>query len=70
MPLDYGIWGEIDKKMVKTAPRGIEKRDAFLKRLEHCARTLPRGYIRKTIPKMKTNIQAIVDARGCLPRSD
>jgi len=70
MPLDYGIWDEIDKKMVKTAPRGTEKRDAFLKRLEHCARALPRGYIRKTIPKMKTNIQAIVDARGYLPRGD
>ena len=70
MPLDFSIWHEIDEKMVKTAPRGNETRDAFLKRLEHSARSLPRGYIRKTIAKMNPNIQAVVDARGWVPKND
>lgn len=70
MPLDYSLWYEIDERMVKNAPRGTETKSAFLARLEHTARTLPRGMVRKVIGRMKRNIQAIVDARGWHPKND
>ena len=70
MPLDYAIWHKIEKKMLKDAPRGTETKDAYLKRFKKCAMTLPKGFVQKTIKRMKGNIQAIINARGYLPKND
>ena len=70
MPLDYVIWTEIEKRMDHSAPKGTESKAAFPKRLERTAKTLPRGFLRKTVRRMKSNIKAIVDAKGLLPQND
>ena len=70
MPLDYKIWDEIDKLVLQTAPAGNETKEAFLLRLQQCAKTLPRGMVKSAIARFKDNLQAIVDARGYHPKND
>ena len=70
MPLDYAIWTAIENAMDKKAHAGRESKSEYLARLEACARSLPRGFIRKVIARMKGNIQGIIDARGFHAKSD
>ena len=71
MPLDYSIWHTILKGVVKTSPKkGTETRGAFLKRLRGIALSLPKGYVKSVIHRMKDNIQALADARGYTPKND
>jgi hypothetical protein len=70
MPLDYAIWNAIDKKMDAGAPDWKETKDEYLKRLEMCARSLPRAFVRKVIGRMKANIQGVIDARGFHSKND
>ena len=72
MPLDYSIWTAIENKMDKTSPNNkvTESKADFLQRLERAARTLPRGFVRKTIARMKGNIQGVIAARGWHSKTD
>ena len=70
MPLDYAIWAAVDKAMDETAPEGRESRGEYLTRLEGCARTLPRGFVRKVIARMKGNIKGVIEARGYHAKED
>ena len=70
MPLDFAIWRKIDDKMVDTAPDSQETKQEFLARLEGCAKSLPRGFVRKQIAKMKGNIKGIIDAGGYHAKND
>ena len=70
MPLDYSIWIAIGKKVMKGAPRGTETKEAFLKRLHSSAASLPKGYVKKVIGRMKANLQALRDAKGYTPKND
>ena len=38
--------------------------DKYLKRLERCAHSLPRTFVRRAIAQMKERIQAVIDAGG------
>ena len=70
MPLDYAIWKAIDAKVVDTSPRGTETKAAFLERLRRCAKSLPSGFVKRQIARMKANVKAIVDAQGWCPKND
>ena len=70
MPLDYAIWSAIEKSMGETAPKGRESKEAYLARLEACARSLPRGFVRKVIARMKGNIRGVIEARGYHEKDD
>ena len=70
MPLDYAVWQAIDKGMASSSPDAAETRDEYLKRLEKTARSLPRGFVRKVIARMKSNIRGVVDAKGFHAKSD
>ena len=72
MPLDYSIWDVIVKEMMDTAPKNdtVETKDVFLKRLRKIAETLPKGYIKSVIGRMRKNIKALIDARGYTPKND
>ena len=70
MPLDFSIWKAIEMRVVKTAPKTTETKDAFLKRLKSCAQKLPKGYVKKVIARMRKNMQDIVDANGYAPKND
>ena len=69
MPLDYSIWHEILQKIASGGPKGVESRHAFLSRLEIAAKSLPKGYISSVIGRMKSNLKALVDARGYTPKN-
>ena len=70
MPLDYAIWTAIEKAMDDTAPAGKESKEEYLSRLETCARTLPRGFVRKVIARMRSNIQGVIEVGGYHARDD
>ena len=70
MPLDYAIWSAIVKQMLVNAPKGTEKKDAFLERLRDVARKLPKGYVKSVIGRMRGNLRALVDAAGYTPKND
>ena len=70
MPLDYSIWQAIVEKLLDVAPDGVETKDAFLDRLQTTARSLPKGFIKKSIERMHSNIKALNDAKGFTPKND
>ena len=70
MPLDYAIWHRIVKKDTEIAPAGRESKEDFLRRLRKAAKSLPRGWVKSQIGRMKSNIQALKDARGWVPKND
>ncbi len=70
MPLDYSLWTQIDAKMAECEPTGRETKLAFLARLKRCARSLPKATVRKTVRRMKANLNALIDARGFTPKND
>ena len=70
MPLDYAVWTAIVAKLVASAPVGKESKADFIARAKACSMSLPRGFIRKTIGRMKRNIQGVIDAGGFHAKND
>ena len=70
MPLDYAIWQAIGDSMIEGEPDDVETKSEFLERLKTAATTLPRGYVKKIIGRMRSNIQALNDAKGYTPKND
>ena len=51
--------------------KGIEEvTPEYLARLEKAARSLPRGFTRKVIGRMKSNIEGVIDAGGFHAKND
>lgn len=70
MPLDARIWKKVDELLNKTAPEGRETAEQFNARLKLCAQKIPKSFVTRSISRMKDAIQAIVDAKGYIPRDD
>ena len=70
MPFDYAVWKKIVDEVIDGAPEGRETKEQYLARLEAAARSLPRSYCRKIVGRMRENVQAIVNARGGIPKND
>jgi hypothetical protein len=71
MPLDYALWSEIDRRMAKSDPAsGRESEDDFKARLKKTALSLPRGYVKRTLARMRANILALGEAKGYTPKND
>ncbi len=70
MPLDYAIWHAILRKMNESTPEGTEKKADFLERLRQAAQSLPKGYVKSVIGRMRANLKALVDAKGYTPKND
>ena len=68
MPLDYAIWYRIITKVMEDAPEGKETKDEFLARLRTIATSLPKGYVKSVIGRMRGNVQALVDSKGFTPK--
>ena len=70
MPLDCAVWAAIGNAMDKNAPRGTETKADHLERLAKTARTLPRGFVRKAIGRMRANVEGVLDAGGYHAKND
>ena len=70
MPLDYAIWQEIEKRMVASDPGRHETKSEFILRLRRAAMSLPRGFVRKVIARMRSNIQGVIAAKGFHSKTD
>ena len=70
MPWDYALWQQIQVRMTKSAPKGVETKAKYLSRLRKTALSLPRALVRKVIGRMSLNVNAIVEAKGWQPKND
>ena len=70
MPLDYAVWQAIVRRLVDGVPHGVETKAAFLDRLQYAAKSLPKGFVKSSIGRMRSNIKALIDANGIAPKSD
>ena len=50
--------------------KGRETKEQYLARLEAAAKSLPRSYCQTILRRMRENVQAIVYARGVIPKND
>ena len=51
-PMDYFLWAEVERRMVKGAPKKLETIDAFKARLRHTALAIPTSVVRKGVASM------------------
>ena len=58
--------------MIDGAPKTkkSETKEVFLKRLQDIAQSLPKGYVKSVIGRMRPNLQALIDANGFTPKND
>ena len=70
MPLDYAIWHKIEQAVTRNAPKGTETKAAFLARLRRAAMSLPKGFVKAVIGRMRGSIQALAAAGGYVPKTD
>lgn len=70
MPLDYSIWDRIVQRVDDTSPDGHESKKDFVARLKMVAKRLPKGYVKKTIGKMRQRIVDVEKVKGWHPKSD
>ena len=55
---------------IDTAPEGKKTTADFTARLVRCAKTLPKGFVKKSIGKMRQKIIDVVKAKGYHAKSD
>jgi hypothetical protein len=56
-PLDYFVWQEVESRMQKNAPPGVESVDSFKKRLRRTALAVPEFVIRKGVADLTPRVQ-------------
>ena len=70
MPLDYAFLHKIAKSVMDSAPVGSESKDRFLDRLRAVAMSLPKGFVKSAIGRMRGDVRALIDADGFAPKND
>ena len=71
MPLDYAVWTEVEKTMMKTEPKkGTETKAQFIERLKKAATSLKRGFVSGTIDQFQDRLKGIIEAKGYHPKMD
>ena len=63
-PLDFWLWSEVQRRMMKHNVKGRETAQAYKTRLRRTAMNLPEAAVRKAVASMKPRIQAVFDAQG------
>ena len=53
-----------------SAPVGSESKDRFLDRLRAVAMSLPKGFVKSVIGRMRGDVRALIDADGFAPKND
>ena len=68
MPLDYGFWAEVNKRMRKREQsfgRNFrETRAAYLTRLRRTATSMPKSFLEPLVKSLKRRVVALHEARG------
>ena len=64
MPLDYGVWDEVDRRMSKQKVKLGETVEAFKNRLRRTAMSIPARVISKIVNSMHARAAAIAKAGG------
>ena len=64
MPLDYCLWSEIEKRVLAKPISRDETNEQYLQRLRQTALGLPKALVKKTVLRMKKNIEATFQSKG------
>ena len=64
MPLDFTLWNDINRRMRKNAPVGLESAVAFKARLRRMALRTSTKTVRKAVEAMRTRAKQIWEAKG------
>ena len=63
-PLDFGIWDEIESRMVEGAPKTVETVAQYKKRMRLTALRLPAALVTKTVRKIPDRMRSVIAAKG------
>ena len=63
-PLDFGLWEEIDRRMIEGAPKNVETVAAYKKRMRLVALRLPADLVTRTVRKIPARMRSVIDAKG------
>ena len=64
-PLDFCIWADIEKRMLKGGPKtGKENVEAYKVRLRKVAMATSKALIKKSLLSMHDRIKAVYEAKG------
>lgn len=63
-PLDFGLWQNIEKRMLDTAPKGRETAAAYKKRLRRTALSTPTTLLRSMLESIRDRAKAVYEANG------
>jgi hypothetical protein len=63
-PLDYFLWNEVERRMMRSRVARVETAPEYKARLRRTAMSIPHEVIKKAVARMKTRAQAIVDEKG------
>ena len=63
-PLDFSLWDEVERRMLKNAPKKVETVLAYKKRLRLTALRLPRDLVTRAVSAMPKRMRAVVEAKG------
>ena len=69
-PLDYCLWEEISRRMVRNAPKRVETVREYKKRLRLTALRLPSALVTKAVRAMPNRMRAVVSAKGYSIKGD
>ena len=69
MPLDFALWARSEAKALKGRKKKQTKK-SYLARLKRVARNLDPADVKKCCASLRKRIQATIDARGQIERSD
>ena len=69
-PLDYCLWEEISRRMVKGAPGRLETVQEYKKRLRRTALRLPTALVTRAVRAMPSRMRAVVHAKGHSIKAD
>ena len=63
-PLDFAIWDEVERRMIKNAPKKVETVAEYKKRLRLTALRLPSEFVSKAVCSIPKRMKAVVEAKG------
>ena len=69
-PLDFSLWDEVERRVLKNAPAKVETVQAYKKHLRLTALRLPRDLVTRSASAMPTRTRAVVEVKGYSIKAD
>ena len=64
MPQDFYLWDEVNRRLAAQSPPAKETLDAFKRRLQRTALSIPKESIQRAVLQMQSKAAEVVEAEG------